>query len=117
MAHSPEYRNYIQSPEWRKKSNFYCKTLTGGRCVLFPWLRSSHGHHLTYRNLRNEWAIRDVVPLSPIAHKIIHWHIFWKTPLRGVVNFWLRVSTIGWLFGGMGWIAVLLLYIWNALDF
>lgn len=107
MSHSPRYRNYINSPKWKKKSKFLCTIVTGGRCVLFPWLRSSQGHHLTYRNLENEWAIRDVVPLSPIAHKIVHLPLFWKTPLRAIVTFWLRVSTIGWLFGGVGWIALI----------
>jgi hypothetical protein len=67
--------------------------------------------------MKNEWAIRDVVPLSPIAHNIIHWHIFWKTPLRSLVNFLLRVLTIGWLFGGVGWILTLVFFIWIMLSF
>jgi len=41
--------------------------------------------------------LRDTVPLSKLAHWIIHLWIFWKTPLRPWVNFWLRSLMIFWM--------------------
>jgi hypothetical protein len=102
MARSTEYTLYIQSVNWRKKSNSVLAA-TGKRCALWPWKRATHAHHLHYKNLRNEWVIRDCVPLSPEAHKLIHQDTFWNlngnnrtpSPLRPIVSNYLRVSTVG----------------------
>lgn len=85
-----QYQYYINSPEWKQKSKRIQK-MTKNRCVVFPWLRSNHTHHLTYRNLKHEIAIRDCVPVSRFAHKILHIKIFWKSPLRKPINYILRL--------------------------
>ena len=91
MGHSRGYSEYIRSDIWRSKSTG-CMALAGYRCCLFPWLRSRHCHHLTYRNFKHETPCRDTVGLSVTAHKIVHWYPLWKTPLRGCINFYLRLS-------------------------
>jgi hypothetical protein len=101
MARSVEYTSYIQSVNWRKKSNSVLAA-TGNRCALHPWKRAAHAHHLHYKNLRNEWVVRDCVPLSPDAHKLIHQDRFWNlngnnrtpSPLRPIVSNYLRFSTV-----------------------
>jgi hypothetical protein len=95
MGYSNQYLTYVHSPEWKNKSKS-CQQLTKNHCVVFPWLKSNHCHHLTYKNLKNEIPIRDTVPLSKTAHSIIHWGIFWKTPLRLPINYLLRLLTIIW---------------------
>jgi hypothetical protein len=96
MARSNLYKTYIVSPEWRAKSN-RCIALTRKRCILFPWLRARHTHHLTYRNLTKEIPIRDTVPLSKCAHWLVHLPIFWKSGLRPFVNWILRFLFLVWL--------------------
>lgn len=91
--HSNEYLVWIKSPLWREKSKS-TQRLTGNYCVLFPWLKSRHCHHLTYRNMTKEKAFRDCVPLSITAHKLVHLRVFWKSPLRTPVNYLLRFLTI-----------------------
>lgn len=93
MAHSNLYKTYIISSVWREKSK-YCQSLTRNHCILIPWLRSNHCHHLTYRNLQNEIPVRDTVALSKIAHGVIHCKILWKSPLRVGVNYFLRICMI-----------------------
>mgnify|MGYP001791186419 CR=1 FL=1 len=99
MSRSPKYLNYIQSKKWREKSN-KCLVSTKKHCVLFPWLKARHSHHLTYRNLGDEKLIRDIVPLSKTAHSIIHWYILWgngrrkRYMLRPYVNCYLRFCTL-----------------------
>jgi len=101
MARSAEYITYIQSVNWRKTSNNVIAS-TGKRCALRPWKKATHAHHLHYKNLRNELVVRDCVPLSPEAHKLIHQDMFWnlngnnKTPssLRPIVSNYLRVATV-----------------------
>jgi len=101
MARSAEYTSYIQSSDWRKKSNSVIAS-TGKRCALNPWKKATHSHHLHYKNLRNEWVVRDCVPLSPDAHKLIHQDIFWNlngnnrtpSPLRPIISNYLRVATV-----------------------
>lgn len=96
MAHSKNYLAWIQSPEWKAKSK-KCQSWTKYHCIVFPWLKSRHCHHLTYKNMKNEVPIRDIVPLSKIAHSIIHWRIFWKSPLRPWANTILRVLMVLWV--------------------
>ena len=101
MARSAEYTFYIQSVNWRKKSNSIL-AITDNRCALHPWKRATHAHHLHYKNLWNEWVIRDCVPLSPEAHELIHQDIFWNlkgnsqtpSPSRPIVSNYLRVATV-----------------------
>jgi hypothetical protein len=45
--------------------------LSGGRCCVFPWLRANDLDHLSYFRLSREQPLRDVVPLSRIAHRIV----------------------------------------------
>lgn len=93
MSHSPKYSHYIRSHQWRAKSK-RAIARTKGRCCLFPWQKANHTHHLTYRNLGKELLIRDVVPLSKVAHKIVHCRLLWRSPLRKLVNYWLRLICI-----------------------
>lgn len=51
---------------------------------------------MTYKNFQKERALRDTLPLSKIAHWIIHLWLFWKTPLRPWVNAVLRFLLIFW---------------------
>lgn len=90
MSHSPEYTRYLQSPEWRAKSN-YALAFTGNRCIIFPWLRARHCHHMSYRNFKHEQIWRDTVPLSRTAHSLVHNYFLWKTALRPAVNCYLRL--------------------------
>lgn len=66
-----KYHQYIQSKQWRSKCKFI-KSVTCGRDAIFPFLKASHVHHLTYRNLEHELFLRDVIPLHPITHSLIH---------------------------------------------
>mgnify|MGYP001794131465 FL=1 len=100
MPYSKEYINWINSSEWKAKSK-KCQGLTRKHCILFPWLKSRHCHHLTYRNMKQEIPVRDTVALSVTAHKIIHWRIFWKVKkVRPYVNYFLRflmvISIVFW---------------------
>ena len=56
------------SPEWKKKSK-HVQRMTSNHCILFPWIKSNHAHHLTYQNLEREMPVRDIVPLSKTAVK------------------------------------------------
>lgn len=88
--YSHEYLTYIHSPQWKIKSK-QCQQLTLHHCVLFPWHKSNHAHHLTYHNLEYEMPVRDIVPLSDLAHEIAHLWLFWSTPLRYGMNWLLRL--------------------------
>lgn len=94
MGYSNKYLQWINSPEWKIKSR-KCQQLTRKHCIVFPWLNSRHSHHMTYRNMKSEMPIRDTVPLSVTAHKIIHWRIFWKNKkVRPYVNYFLRFCMV-----------------------
>ena len=96
MGHSQQYIQYIRSKKWRDFCN-YVHATTGHHCVLFPWLKSNHVHHLHYANLEKEVIVFDVVPLSRFAHSIIHFPILWKNKkIRFYVNILLRVLYIFW---------------------
>ena len=111
MSRSPEYQAYIVSKEWRRKSKRH-QAWTRNHCVLFPWCKSRHCHHLHYKNFKNELPVRDTVPLCKTAHDIVHgqifgWYPFWKkSPLRFWMSLYLRLAfivsvifwwTLGWL--------------------
>lgn len=93
---SNKYKTYIISDEWRAKSR-NVRDLTNNHCVLFPWMKANHAHHLTYQNMENEIPVRDIIPLSKTAHSIVHWRIFWKTRLRIWMNLILRLLAIFWI--------------------
>ncbi len=107
--HSPEYTGYIRSNIWyarcatRPQATKKFQKATGNRCVLFPWQKSNHAHHLTYCNLQAEKFIRDCVPLSKKAHEIIHHPVFWKNKSnRSFINGYLRfMASILWLFAAI----------------
>lgn len=91
-----EYLAYIMSSEWRKKS-LNVQRMTQNHCILFPWLPSNHAHHLTYRNMKREMPVRDIIPLSKKAHSLVHIPLLWKSPLRPWINFLLRLLMIFWI--------------------
>lgn len=97
-----EYLMYIMSSEWRQKS-LNVQRMTQNHCILFPWLLSNHAHHLTYRNMKREMPIRDIIPLSRKAHSLVHTPLLWKSWLRPWINFLLRLLMVFWIvfyFGG-----------------
>ncbi len=87
--YSNEYREYLISPQWRIKAN-KCLRLSKNKCAL-TGKKATHCHHLSYNNLKGELPVRDVVPLSAVAHRFIHCWLLWKTPLRMITNWLLRV--------------------------
>lgn len=90
----PQYYNYIYSDIWKDKSKVF-KKLFLGRCVLFPWLKGKHSHHLTYNNFQNEVYWVDCLPLSETAHALIHLPFLWKIRVvRGLINLYLRIAAI-----------------------
>ncbi len=91
MKRTREYYSYMRSPKWRRKSQF-CHRLTGHRCALLPWRRSEECHHLHYFNFKHEVPWVDIVPLSRLGHSIVHFGLFWKSPLRPVMGCLLRMS-------------------------
>lgn len=99
MSHSNEYTSYIRSSEWHSRAKS-CRNLTNDRCILFPWLKAHHTHHLHYQNMKNEMIIRDIVPLSRTAHSLVHIPILWNlsprkpSPLRKPISNLLRVLFI-----------------------
>lgn len=95
MGRSPQYYVYINSKEWRSHCK-KCHALTKHHCVIFPWLKSRNIHHMTYKNFQKERVLRDTVPLSKIAHWVIHLWLLWKTPLRPWVNVVLRMFLLFW---------------------
>ncbi len=100
---SNEYYEYLNSAEWHRKSRFFQGVMQNRDCV-FPFLKTQDAHHMTYRNLKHEVFLRDVVPLNKTFHlKILHpfmrlWHRKHDLPfLRFWVNWLLlRPSCAFW---------------------
>lgn len=102
-----EYKVYLQSAQWKAIKN-QTENLAYGRCVMFPWLKCANVHHMHYGNIQGErqgnsyvftckkdTPIKDIVPLSRLAHKIVHLSCLWKNKKnRKTVNFILRVLYI-----------------------
>lgn len=67
------YREYIQSPEWRKKRDEYWDSGLPNECYCCGTPRHSgmHLHHRTYKRLGNEY-LRDLVPVCQTCHEEIH---------------------------------------------
>lgn len=92
IQHSPEYKAYLRSPEWRDKSKRYRSI---SNCCLYPKRKPREAHHMTYDNLYGECFWRDVLPLSDEAHKIVHKPFWWNRGKpnhrpRILINFYLR---------------------------
>jgi hypothetical protein len=115
---SPQYRNYINSDQWRKGwRRGLTMQLLLGRDAICPLLKAHHADHLHYKNLTRELPLRDLVPLN----KTIHLRII--TPLRSFLRAilgrslgnallaWiLRAFVIGWQ-GAAIW-AIVKIYQW-----
>jgi hypothetical protein len=115
---SPQYRNYINSDQWRKGwRRGLTMQLLLGRDAICPLLKAHHADHLHYKNLTCELPLRDLVPLN----KTIHLRII--TPLRSFLRAilgrslgnallaWiLRAFVIGWQ-GAAIW-AIVKIYQW-----
>lgn len=71
------YREYIISDSWRSLHPIFLEK-SKHRCSMFPWVkcgkrRRYNIHHMNYNNLGDEQLWKDVVVVSPFAHKwIIH---------------------------------------------
>ena len=66
---NPSYASYIGSPAWRTKRRERL-ALDKGRCVVCG-ARAVNVHHLTYRNLGNEDARRELVSVCRVCHKLM----------------------------------------------
>ena len=116
----------MRSDQWRRKSR-WVRSLTGHRCVLFPWLRARQTHHLTYFFLPgigwNSWGFEfpcwHLVPLSETAHDFFDSRgLLWQQPIRFFANTYLRLSFLFWwslfnpLWSAPFWIGIYILWLW-----
>lgn len=110
--YSPEYYQHIilKSKEWQRTCRI-THGLNRGYCVVFFWIKSFDCHHLTYANMkaRKELPIRDTVPLSRIAHTIIH-----KANIFGYKLFWVDRKPKAFRRRFWAWV-LRFLYIWSIL--
>ncbi|HEY9831500.1 MAG TPA: hypothetical protein V6D26_13030 [Stenomitos sp.] len=77
--HSLKYQRYIKSKKWRMLSKKCCQS-TGYRCCIYPNLRASQSHHVSYENLGHERIGIDIFPVSEDGHKLLHHQRFWHDP-------------------------------------
>lgn len=78
-----QYRDYIQSAEWRAVRERYWASKLPKNCFVCDGTRvpGMHLHHRTYKNLGAE-RLMDLVPVCPRCHAFIHElsrDPFWKT--------------------------------------
>ncbi len=68
-----EYRDYINSPEWRRVRARYWASKLPQACYVCnaPRRAGMHLHHRTYKNLGSE-RLMDLVPVCPSCHDRIH---------------------------------------------
>jgi hypothetical protein len=99
---SPEYREYILSEGWRKRS-LLIRHCTLNRDALMPLLKANHADHLTYRNMESELFLRDCVPLNFATHwvvtqlrKILRWAIG-RNLANTIVAWVMRIICVAWL--------------------
>jgi hypothetical protein len=73
------YQTFIKSNDWRKRHPEFLLR-SGYRCALLPWIRCGrvrgkyyryNCHHTNYRHLQSERYGRDVLIVSPFAHRVI----------------------------------------------
>lgn len=68
-----QYRQYIQSAEWRAVRERYWASKLPKNCFVCdgPRVKGMHLHHRTYKNLGAE-RLMDLVPVCPRCHDFIH---------------------------------------------
>ena len=106
-----DYYSYIKSDAWRSKHYHWLKQ-SGNRCSMFPWIRigkyatRKYGkyniHHtgVGYRHLGHEELGKDVLPLCPFAHWLIHGgHMKAKAPwqpnaIQKTLHLWCSLPLI-----------------------
>ena len=68
-----QYKDYINSPEWRRKREQYWQSKLSSNCYCCdtPRHKGMHLHHRTYKNLGNE-RLMDLVPVCQACHSEIH---------------------------------------------
>ena len=77
MGKAVKYREYLTSKDWYGKHKAWLQKAEY-RCAFFPWIKVGRGnkyncHHTNYQQLGEEVYWRDILVLSPFAHKhIIH---------------------------------------------
>ena len=69
-----EYYNYLQSEEWQKKRNIILEK-SGGRCQLCDSNKSVQVHHRSYKRLRTEDELLDLIALCKSCHEITTFQI------------------------------------------
>lgn len=77
VKHSTEYTRYINSDQWRALSR-RCIASTGHRCCVYPDLRATQSHHVSYDNLGRETIGLDIFPVSEAGHRLLHHDRFWQ---------------------------------------
>ena len=67
------YRQYIQSPAWRKKRELYLQSKLSNDCAGCgaTYTKGFHLHHRTYKNLGVE-RLMDLIMLCPKCHDKVH---------------------------------------------
>jgi hypothetical protein len=106
-----DYYSYINSNAWRSKHYNWLKRCNY-RCSMFPWVRigryssKKYGkyniHHtgVGYRHLGQEELWKDVLPLCPFAHWLIHGgNMKAKAPwqpnlLQKILHFWCSLPLL-----------------------
>lgn len=78
-----QYKQYIQSAEWRATRERYWTSKLPSNCFVCerPRVPGMHLHHRTYKNLGAE-RLMDLVPVCPECHSFIHQlsrEPFWKS--------------------------------------
>jgi uncharacterized protein YlaI len=81
VRNNKQYREYLQSKEWRERSN-ECKLLAGNQCKLCGSKESLQAHHLTYKNVYNE-PQEDLLCVCADCHHKIHPDMEQKNAKKG----------------------------------
>ena len=72
---SPEYLEYIRSPEWKKKKDERLK-IDEYRCCMcgrhITEVRSMQCHHVTYKRLGHEDVMEDICSLCGSCRRKLH---------------------------------------------
>ncbi len=67
----PNYKQYIQSPEWRERREECCRYYDNRCAICYAGDKSLDVHHRTYDRLGREWA-SDLVLLCRACHEKYH---------------------------------------------
>lgn len=68
---SPQYLDYIQSPEWQEKAK-QRRSLDGNKCHICGSHDNLQVHHITYERLGREDIEHDLITLCKDCHEIVH---------------------------------------------